>query len=108
MALSALRVVVFGENNRLVYASVSDRLHANRIVRLTLALAAEGKSVRVLRHGRLESEFWSWGDDPILLGENGQLTDEMPAMGSFYLQLAQRQTTTSILFNPAQPILIDA
>jgi hypothetical protein len=36
------------------------------------------------------------------------LTNEMPTVGGFYIQIAQRQTATSIFFNPAQPILIDA
>jgi hypothetical protein len=107
-ALLALRVCVFNAQNRLIYANASDRSHANRIAGLTIAAAAQGGSVRLLRQGLWTSDSWNWQDAVILLGENGILTNEMPTVGGFYIQIAQRQTATSIFFNPAQPILIDA
>jgi hypothetical protein len=108
MALLPLRVVVYDQNDHVIYASASNRSHANRIVGLTIASADEGESVQILRQGLWISNSWNWGDEVILLGENGILTHGMPAVGGFLLQIGQRQTPNSINFNPQSPIFLDA
>lgn len=93
--------VVAGEVD---YASADDLEHMDDVLGLTLAAAAQGASVQVLREGSITEPSWSWSPgEPLFLGINGLIT-QTPGANAFDLPVGYAETATTAYITIGTPI----
>ena len=98
-ALGGHRLVVLNASGLAVVADASIPEHAYKVLGLTLGAAAAGSSVDVLRSGELDEPSWHWTlDAPVFLGQNGLLTQDLPAPPSLFSLIVGFPVTTTKLF----------
>lgn len=104
-ALSALRVVKLGSNNKAVYASPIDT-DLQLVLGITTSAVNTDEIVTIINSGILSDNNWSWSPgQAIFLTNNGQLSTLMPSLG-YILQIGTAINTTTILVKLGQIIKV--
>lgn len=100
--ISGHRMVVENSAGAVSYASASNRLHAGRVLGMTLGAAADGDPVDVIRSGRVVHAGWSWVPGLVWLGEDGHLTQTPPATG-FVQVVGFTESPTTVFIDLREP-----
>ena len=99
ISLGGHRMIVINTSGLAILADASIPEHAYKVLGLTLGAAASGSSVDVLRSGELDEPSWHWTlDAPVFLGQNGLLTQDLPAPPSLFSLIVGFPVTTTKLF----------
>ena len=89
----------------LAVASASDVTHAGRVVGISLAAASAGASISYVDDGPIDEPSWSFAPGPVWLGEQGQITQAVPASG-FAQIVGTAVAPTRIVVSLQPPILL--
>lgn len=98
-ALGGHRIVYLDSNYEAQYASNQVASHALIALGLTLGAASMGASVDVQRSGEVTEPSWSWTlEQPVYLGDNGQLTQTAPTSPALFQRIVGFPTAATKLF----------
>lgn len=104
--LEAFKVVRMNVSNKVEYANFSDINNSENIIGFTLEAANLDASVKVQSFGYITNANWNFDlNKPIMLGENGDITQVCPTSG-FWMKLGTVISPTEILVNISMPIFI--
>lgn len=106
--ISGHRMVTFGLNGELRYASNSLLEDANRVFGMTIGAASSGSSVIIRCLNEITEPSWSWTlDRPIYLGIDGNLTQIAPALpAKFSLVIGFPVSSKTMFVNISNPIIL--
>lgn len=89
-----------------VYLSLADLSHGERILGITLNAAGVGDPLNIQYSGEVTNSGWSWiPDEPIFPIENGLLSQTPPSTG-FCVYIGFASSQTSIFINIQQAIYL--
>lgn len=97
-ALSGHRVVTADVDGRLIYASNDDSAHLAAPLWVTTGAALAGDPAEAQMFGPLDELTWNWTPGPVYLGQNGVLTQTVPAAPAalFLAQVGFATSATSV------------
>ena len=101
--LERLRIVR-STGDKTYYADAEIEAHAGHVLGVTDETNTQGLGVDVIVSGTMREVAWNWGDGPIYLGSNGNLTQSPSATG-FIIQIGVAISDTEMFVNVQQPIL---
>jgi hypothetical protein len=103
--LSALKVVR-GQGGQAFLMDASDIAQAHLCVGITETSAASGGAVQVINDGVITDGSWTWTAGPVYLGEDGALTQTVPASPgqAFNLRVGTAVSATRLVVKIDRPI----
>lgn len=108
--ISSLRVCVIDPlTSEVVTASPLNTDHTKRLFVFNRVALSTGDSSVFLSEGRIINNLWNWDiENPIFLGSNGSLTQDIPVLPTalFSLLIGYPVTTDSFYFKPKEPIIL--
>lgn len=105
VALGGHRVVIASQGQA-DYADCGVPAHADSILGLTLAAAAAGTPVTVVRGGEVTEPSWTWAPGPVFLAHNGLLTQTPPSDAAFLLVVGFSDTPQTLYVALREPITL--
>lgn len=102
--ISALRVVV-AEDGVSRYPDTQDPSDAGLVVGLSYTAADEGDTHETLSDGIVNEPLWDWAPGPVWCGDDGVLTQTLPAAPNWLMQVGVARTPTSLVLDIQKPIL---
>jgi len=106
-AISALRAVVTTDQGTVALADLSDESHFGKVLGISVTSASSGSPVTVQLFGELVDSSWSWTPQEwIFVGDNGQLTQQIPE-GPWIQVMGHATSTTSVEIKVREPTILE-
>lgn len=102
VALSGHRAVIPTADGA-AYPSLADPAHGGLILGITTGAAAQGMPADIQSAGELVEPSWSWAIGPVFAGDNGILTQSIPA-GAWQRRIGTAIAPTRLLIEPRPEI----
>jgi len=93
-------------DNKIYKIGNNENIDCNKIYGMSLESGEDGDYIKVLHFGVVENDNWNLNiNKPIMLGMNGDITQEMPTSG-FWVNLGNVISNKKIIFNMSSPIIL--